>query len=102
MIEFGKPMDLLAQLPGKGRKIELSFNEITENAVERIESIEGIEKALETKAGTDYSLLSDLDLNSLTEKIKLEFPNTIPQLVQSDSQMEDLFRYKAMEVPKIE
>ena len=102
MIDFGKPNDLLSQLPGKGRKIELSFNEVKENATERLESIEGIDKALETKAGTDFSIFSDIDLNTLIEQIKIEFPNSIPQVIQSDSQMEDLFRYRAMEVPKIE
>ncbi|MHA1256704.1 MAG: prenyltransferase/squalene oxidase repeat-containing protein, partial [Promethearchaeota archaeon] len=102
MIDFGKPNDLLTQLPGKGRKIELSFNEVKENATERLESIEGIDKALETKAGTDFSIFSDMDLNTLIKQIKVEFPNSIPQIIQSDSQMEDLFRYRAMEVPKIE
>ena len=102
MIDFGKPNDLLTQLPGKGRKIELSFNKVKENATERLESIEGIDKALETKAGTDFSIFSDIDLNTLIEQIKIEFPNSIPQVIQSDSQMEDLFRYRAMEVPKIE
>ena len=102
MIDFGKPKDLLTQLPGKGRKIELYFNDVKENATERLESIEGIDKALETKAGTDFSIFSDIDLNTLIEQIKIEFSNSIPQVMQSDSQMEDLFRYRAMEVPKIE
>lgn len=102
MIDFGKPKDLLIQLPGKGRKIELSFNEIKENATEKLESIDGIDKALETKAGTDFSIFSDLDITTLQAKIKQEFPNSVPQIIQSDSQMEDLFRYRAMEVPKIE
>ncbi len=102
MIDFGKPMDLLSNLPGRGRKIELFFNNVNENAIERLESIEGLEKALETKVGIEFSLLSDLDLKTLSEKITIEFPNAIHGLKQSDSQMEDLFRYKAMEVPKIE
>ena len=102
MIDFGKPTDLLTQLPGKGRKIELYFNDIKENATERLESIDGIEKALETKAGKDFSIFSDFDINYLQEKIIKEFPNSVPQMIQSDSQMEDLFRYRAMEVPKIE
>jgi len=102
MIDFGKPKDLLTQLPGKGRKIELYFNDVKENAIERLESIEGIDKVLETKAGTDFSIFSDIDLNTLTEQIKQEFPNSIPQMIQSDSQMEDFFRYRAMEVPKLE
>ena len=54
MLDFGKPKDLLVQLPGKGRSIEISFNEIKENAIQRLEAIPGIEKVLENRAGTDF------------------------------------------------
>lgn len=103
MIDFGKPKELLAQLPGKGRAIEISFNEIKENAIDRLESIEGIEKVLETKAGTDFSLFTDLNISNLHEKIEGEMGiGSIQNMKQTDSKMEQFFRYKAMEVPKIE
>ena len=53
-------------------------------------------------AGTDFLLFTDLDLNTLFEKIKQEFPKSIPQMIQSDCQMEDLFRILALKVPDIE
>ncbi len=102
MIDFGRPKDLLNQLPGKGRKIELYFNDVHENAIRRLESIEGIEIALESKAGTDFILFTDLNLNSVYDKIKKEFPKSIPQMMQSDAKMEDYFRIKAIKVPEIE
>ncbi len=102
MIDYGRPRDLLTQLPGRGRKIELYFNEIKEEAIKRLESIDGVETVLERKAGTDFLLFTDLDLNSLFEKIKQEFPKSIPQMIQSDCQMEDLFRILALKVPVIE
>jgi len=102
MIDYGRPRDLLTQLPGRGRKIELYFNDIKENPIKRLKSIDGIEMVLERKAGTDFLLFTDLDLNTLFEKIKQEFPKSIPQMIQSDCQMEDLFRILALKVPEIE
>jgi len=103
MLDFGKPKDLLIQLPGKGRAIEISFNDIKENAITRLESLQGIEKALENKAGTDFSLFTNLNMVDLHQIIELEMgENSILNIKQTDSKMEQYFRYKAMEVPKIE
>jgi ABC-2 type transport system ATP-binding protein len=102
MIDFGSPRDLLAQLPGKGRKIELYFSQIQENVIKKLESIDGIEIALERREGTDYLLFTDLDLDSLFTKINQKFSQSIPQMLQSDAQMEDYFRIKAIKVPEIE
>ncbi|MBD3196416.1 MAG: ATP-binding cassette domain-containing protein [Candidatus Lokiarchaeota archaeon] len=103
MIDFGKPNELLNQLPGKGRTIELFFYDIQDNAVERLESINGIKEVLENKVGTDFAVLTDLNLKEIREKIEFEFgENSILGLKQSESQMQEYFRYKAMEVPEIE
>jgi len=103
VIDFGKPKELLAQLPGKGRSIELCFREIKENAIQRLEAIEGIESVLENKVGTDYSLFTNLNVNDLINKIENEVGNdSIKELKQIDSKMEQFFRYKLIEVPKIE
>ena len=103
IIDFGKPKDLLAQLPGKGRSIELCFREIKENAIQRLEAIDGIESVLENKVGTDYSLFTNLNVNDLINKIENEVGNdSIKEIKQIDSKMEQFFRYKLIEVPKIE
>ncbi|MFX0070465.1 MAG: ATP-binding cassette domain-containing protein [Candidatus Hermodarchaeota archaeon] len=102
MIDFGRPKDLLAILPGKGRKIELFFNDVQENAIKKLEAIEGIEMALENKAGTDFVLFTDLNMNTVYDKIREKFPKAIPQILQSDSKMEEFFRIKAIKVPEIE
>ncbi len=103
MIDYGRPKDLLAQLPGKGRTIDLSFKDVQENAVERLESIEGIDKALENKVGTDFSILTDLNTRTLVDRIEIEFGfDAIENVKQRDSRMEEYFRYRAMEVPVIE
>jgi ABC-2 type transport system ATP-binding protein len=103
MMDFGRPEDLLSQLPGKGRTIEVYFNEVKEKAIERLESIEGIVKVLENKAGTEFSLFSDLNLNEIQEKVEREMgKNTIQKIQQSDAKMEQYFRYKTMVIPKVE
>jgi len=103
IIDFGKPKNLLAQLPGKGRSIEICFKEIKENAIQRLEAIEGIDSALENKVGTDYSLLTNLNVNDLITKIENEVgKDSIKEIKQIDSKMEQFFRYKLIEVPEIE
>jgi ABC-2 type transport system ATP-binding protein len=103
VIDFGKPKDLLAQLPGKGRSIEVCFKELKENIIETLESIDGIESVLENKVGTDYSLFTELNLKELIEKIENEIgKDSIQEIKQIDSKMEQFFRYKLIEVPEIE
>lgn len=103
MIDYGTPKELLEQLPGEGRTIDLAFRELTNNAIERLEAIEGVEKALENKAGLEFSLLSNLRFRDLISKIELEFGLTsILEIKQSESKMEQYFRYRAMEVPHAE
>ncbi len=103
MIDFGKPSDLLTQLPGKGRSIEITFHDAKKDVIVRLELIKGIEKVLENKAGTDFSIFTDLNINDLYEIIELEMgKNSIQKIKQSESKMEQYFRYKALEVPEIE
>lgn len=103
MLDFGKPKDLLLQLPGKGRSIEISFDKVKEDAIRRLESLLGIEKVLENKAGTDFSVFSNLNLSKLQDIIEEEMgENSILSIKQSDSRMEQYFRFKAMEVPTVE
>ncbi|MHA1414416.1 MAG: ATP-binding cassette domain-containing protein, partial [Promethearchaeota archaeon] len=103
MIDFGRPKELLEQLPGKGRSIEVTFKEVKENVIENLERLERIDKVLENKAGTDYSIFTDLNLEELKEVIENIFgENSIELMKQIDAKMEQYFRYKAMEVPKIE
>ncbi|NHJ20471.1 MAG: ATP-binding cassette domain-containing protein [Candidatus Lokiarchaeota archaeon] len=102
VIDFGKPKNLLAQLPGKGRSIEVYFKEIKENVIQKLETIEGIESVLENKAGTEYSLLTNLSVKDLIAKIELEVgKDSILDIKQIDSKMEQFFRYKLIEVPKV-
>ena len=100
MIDYGEPKMLLSNLPGKGRSIEIVFTDIKENMIERLEMIEGIEKVLENKAGTDFSIFTNLNIDNLIEKIEEETgKDSIQEIKQIDSKMEQYFRYKAMEVP---
>ena len=81
----------------------MHFDEIKENVVQKLEAIDGIESVLENKAGTDYSLLTNLNVNDLVEKIENETgKGSIIEIKQIDSKMEQLFRYKLIEVPKVE
>lgn len=105
MIDFGNPRELLNALPGRGRTIQVEFKDIQKDAVKILEKIEGIDKALEIKLGTDYSIYSDLSISEIREKIELNNAfgqGSIANIYQQDSKMEELFRYRAMEVPKFE
>jgi len=103
LVDYGRPKDLLGQLPGKGRTISLIFKEVQENPVKRLEAIDGIDKALENKAGIEFGVLSNINIYSLQRKIEIEFGlKSIQSFKQSESQMEEYFRFKAMEVPKID
>ncbi len=103
MIDFGQPKTLLVNLPGKGRSIEISFTDVKENVIARLELIEGIEKVLENKAGISFSIFTNLNLDKLIKKIEEEMgKNSIQEVKQIDSKMEQYFRYKAMELPKVE
>lgn len=103
MIDYGIPRELLNAVPGKGRSIQLEFANIEENGVERLEAIDGIDKALEMKVGIHYAIYSDLSLTDATKRIKKVFgEDSIGEIKQTDSKMEELFRYRAMEVPKFE
>jgi ABC-type multidrug transport system ATPase subunit/prenyltransferase beta subunit len=103
MIDYGKPKELLSQLPGKGRTIEVSFQLLQTNVIEKLEKVSRIEKVLENKVGFDYSIFSDLNLKDLEENIESIFGSgSIAELKQKEAQMEQFFRYKAMEVPKVE
>ena len=88
--------------PGSG-SIEVCFKELKENVIEALESIAGIESVLENKAGTDYSLFTELNIKELIEKIENEIgKDSIQEIKQIDSKMEQFFRYKLIEVPEIE
>ena len=103
MIDYGHPRDLLSRLPGGGRTIQLEFDSVQEDVIKRIEKFAEIDKVLEIKAGINFSIYSDSSMLKVKELIKNEFTgcNNI-KIFQNDSKMEELFRYRAMEVPKIE
>lgn len=100
IIDYGKPAELLSQLPGDGRTIELSFKTFQKKATQRLENIDGIERVLENKTGTDFSLYSDLNLEKIRSNIENEFgSDTIIRIGQTEARMEQYFRYKAMVIP---
>jgi ABC-2 type transport system ATP-binding protein len=103
MIDFGNPEELIRQLPGKGRSVEIAFKNVQQNVIKSLENIDEIENVLENKAGTDYSLFTNLNLNDLKIKVEEEFGiGSVSELKQIDSKMEQFFRYKLIEVPEIE
>lgn len=101
LIDYGEPKDLLDLLPGKGRTIQVTFKRVQENAISKIESIEGVSRVLEDKAGTDYSIYTNLTLNQIKEKIKDLFgKDLLEKINQSESRMEEYFRYRTIEIEK--
>ena len=103
MIAFGEKNDLIKEMSGNGRTIHLTFNNYQYDVIIKTEKIEGIEKVFEKISGIQYLIFSDLTLDIIKDRIEPHFGfGSIKEIVQKDSTMEEYFRYKAIEVPKIE
>jgi ABC-type multidrug transport system ATPase subunit len=99
LIDFGKPTDLLALLPGGGRAIEIKFAEQVENALTKFGKITAIDKVLEKNLGKEFVLFTELNTFQLKMEISKEIPEIeTAEITQVDARMEDFFRYRFLEV----
>ncbi|MFX0101756.1 MAG: ATP-binding cassette domain-containing protein [Candidatus Hodarchaeota archaeon] len=98
MIDFGNPRELLALLPGNGRALDLKFKNKETNALHRIKNIEGIDNVLEKKDGEFFVLFTENGISEVKKDLEAVFEATnIHSIIQKDVEMEDYFRYRALE-----
>jgi len=99
LIDFGKPTDLLALLPGGGRAIEIKYAEQVENALTKFGKITAIDKVLEKNLGKEFVIFTELNTFQLKMEISKEIPEIeTAEITQVDARMEDFFRYRFLEV----
>ena len=99
MIDFGNPNELLKLLPGNGRALDLYFTDKIDNAAERISKINFIDNILEKKDGEIFTLFTDESIDIVRRILNEEFGvSKIKAITQEDVEMEDYFRYRALEV----
>ncbi len=99
MIDFGRPRDLLSQLPGNGRTIELVFLNVQEDVIQRLEANNYVSRVLENKAGTDYRVFTDMDLQTIIDVVRKEFgSNSIKSIKQVEAKMEEFFRIQSLKI----
>jgi ABC-2 type transport system ATP-binding protein len=99
LIDFGKPSDLLALLPGGGRAIEIIFEKQIENAVQKLSTIPNVDKVLEKNLGKEFVIFTEMNSQQLKTEIQTKIPEAIiAEISQTDARMEDFFRYRFLEV----
>ncbi|MHA1684054.1 MAG: prenyltransferase/squalene oxidase repeat-containing protein [Promethearchaeota archaeon] len=99
LIDFGDPIELLNLLPGKGRSIDLRFTTRQDSAIDRLSALRGVDKVLEKKDGEYFTIFTERSIVDIGGLIESEFgTGNILSMTQEDVEMEDYFRYRALEV----
>ncbi len=99
MIDFGNPRQLLCLLPGHGRAIDLLLNNKVATSMEILKKQPWISNVLEKKDGEYFTIFTDEGIVDVRRKIEKLFKTSdIKAITQEDVEMEDYFRYKALEV----
>ncbi|MHA1131972.1 MAG: ABC transporter ATP-binding protein, partial [Candidatus Helarchaeota archaeon] len=102
LIDFGHPRELIQNLPGRGRVIDI----ILSNKIEHIhvdilpilENVPQIEFVLEEKKGSRYRAFTNLPVQTLKEILIQALGTQLIELKQSDATLVDYFRIKSLEV----
>ncbi|MFX1515536.1 MAG: ATP-binding cassette domain-containing protein [Promethearchaeota archaeon] len=107
LVEYGTPEELLSQLPGQGRALQLHLKKPYPQSREFLQNIakqpiEGEQViVLELKRNHHFLIFSDLPVSSI--RSLLEFKDSllngkIQKITQVDAQMEHFFRFRMLEV----
>lgn len=101
MVDYGPPERLIATVPGRGRAIDLTLKQYDEEAFKKLKGVKQFEMVLEKRAGLKYLVFTDLDLNEAYSYLKNALGEAnIEGITQTDTKMEDYFRYRMLEVSK--
>ncbi|MHA1270123.1 MAG: prenyltransferase/squalene oxidase repeat-containing protein [Candidatus Helarchaeota archaeon] len=99
MIDFGTPKELISNLPGSGRAVEILIKSEKSNIIDILRNIKKFEFVLEERKNELFKIFTDLTrsevINTLTEYFK---PYEIKDIQQIESEMSDYFRLKSLEI----
>ncbi|NVM28830.1 MAG: ATP-binding cassette domain-containing protein [Candidatus Helarchaeota archaeon] len=102
LIDFGHPQELINNLPGTGRAIDIILKEtieqITVDLLPLLEKVPEIEFVLEEKRGQRYRIFSHLPLKTLRAYLVQALGTELIELKQSEATLVDYFRIKSLEV----
>ncbi len=99
MVDYGPPERLIATVPGRGRAIDLTLKQFDDGAFKKLKEIKQFEMVLEKRAGLKYLVFTDLDLNEAYTHLKATLGDeNLEGISQTDTKMEDYFRYRMLEV----
>lgn len=102
LIDFGHPRELLANLPGKGRAIDIILDDTDEKTnvdlLPILKKISQIEFLLEEKKGSRYRLFTNLPVATIKDLLAQVLGTQSFTVKQSESTLIDYFRIKSLEV----
>jgi len=102
LIDFGHPQELINNLPGSGRAVDIilkeSISHVTVDLLPILEKIPEVEFVLEEKRGQRYRIFSHLPLNTLRAHLVRSLGTELIELKQSEATLVDYFRIKSLEV----
>ena len=99
MIDYGPPRELLTNLAGSGRAIEINLISDGINLLEYLKSIPQFEFILEDRRNERYKIFTDLSTMQIKSILSSKFnENEIKNISQIEATMSDYFRLKSLEI----
>ena len=102
LIDFGPPNQLITNLPGRGRAIDVILKEELEKVYVDLlpifEKIPEIEFVLEEKKGSRYRIFTDLPVKKIKDLLVRALGTEQIEIKQSEATLIDYFRIKSLEV----
>ncbi|TFF89342.1 MAG: ATP-binding cassette domain-containing protein [Promethearchaeota archaeon] len=99
MIDYGKPEELVMNLPGSGRAIEINLKSNKPDLYEYLRTIPEFEFILEERRNERYKIFTNLTVSDVSRKLNTKFEEQeIGNVSQIEATMSDYFRLKSLEI----
>ncbi|HUY00046.1 MAG TPA: prenyltransferase/squalene oxidase repeat-containing protein [Candidatus Deferrimicrobium sp.] len=102
LIDFGPPLELINNLPGSGRALDVNLKEsiapISVDLLPILQKVPQIEFFLEEKKGSRYRIFSNLPAKTLRAILIQALGTPLIEITQSEATLVDYFRIKSLEV----
>jgi ABC-type multidrug transport system ATPase subunit/prenyltransferase beta subunit len=102
LIDFGHPRELIQNLPGRGRAVDIILSDqiqrVHVDLLPILEKVPQIEFILEEKKGSRYRAFTNLPVQTLKDILTQALGTSLIELKQSDATLVDYFRIKSLEV----
>ncbi|MHA1789471.1 MAG: prenyltransferase/squalene oxidase repeat-containing protein [Candidatus Helarchaeota archaeon] len=99
MIDFGTPQELISNLPGSGRAIEVLIQSDKNNLIEILRNIPEFDFVLEERKNELFKIFTNLTRSEILEILTKNFEAyEIKDIQQIEAGMSDYFRLKSLEI----